>query len=124
MDTWKAMAACRGLDPELFHPAPGSRSDSDWAKRLCSTCPVQSECVVLGLYENLGIWGGLTRLERHSLARLLGATKRSGAQPKPPAAHATNSSYRSGCRCAVCRDAHADYCREYNRQLKARKGAA
>ena len=38
------------------------------AKAICRTCPIQIECLELGLREQYGIWGGMTTQERRALA--------------------------------------------------------
>lgn len=41
---WRLLAACRGLDPELFHPERGQSTED--AKAVCwEECPVQVECL-------------------------------------------------------------------------------
>lgn len=67
---WREQAACSSVDPDLWHPegdeviTKGRR-----AKAVCGSCPVQTECLEYALTqgENLGIWGGLTALERRRL---------------------------------------------------------
>lgn len=65
-DPWRADAACRGMDPELFHP---HRMDVDGyriAKSVCRECDVQAECLTyaMNVGEELGVWGGLSEAER------------------------------------------------------------
>jgi WhiB family transcriptional regulator, redox-sensing transcriptional regulator len=71
---WRADAACRDADPELFfpdgnrRPAPGRVKK---AKIICRGCPVSIICLDSALTngEEGGIWGGLTEAERHRLSR-------------------------------------------------------
>ena len=71
---WTDLAACRGVDPELFYPVsatgPGLEQ-VDEAKRVCAGCPVTSECLSWALRagEPAGIWGGTTPDERRHLRR-------------------------------------------------------
>jgi WhiB family transcriptional regulator, redox-sensing transcriptional regulator len=73
-DGWRAEAACRGEDPELFFPA-GSTGPAllqiAEAKEVCARCPVRDACLdfALGSGQRFGIWGGLTEDERRSLRR-------------------------------------------------------
>jgi WhiB family redox-sensing transcriptional regulator len=48
-DDWRARAACRDQDGELFFAAEGERSDGRparvaQAQAICATCPVKSTC--------------------------------------------------------------------------------
>ena len=68
---WRVEAACRGLDPMIFHP-----SDEDpafAAKAVCSECPVREACLDHAIVsrEKDGVWGGLTAIERRRLVRRL-----------------------------------------------------
>jgi WhiB family transcriptional regulator, redox-sensing transcriptional regulator len=64
---WHQRAACKGLDPDLFHPERGG--DTSGAKRVCSACPVKAECLAFALttFEKHGIWGGLSERERRKI---------------------------------------------------------
>lgn len=69
---WRAQAACRFEDPELFFP-PG-RDDAAGnqivaAKAVCRRCWVIDECRAFALDYRIrdGIWGGLTDQERQRL---------------------------------------------------------
>ena len=71
---WRARAACRGTDPELFFPIGRDdvdRPEIDAAKEICAGCPVLDDCLdyALATHQPDGIWGGLTTSERQRLAR-------------------------------------------------------
>jgi WhiB family redox-sensing transcriptional regulator len=71
---WRAGAACRDADPELFFPDGDSRSaraQVKTAKLICRGCPVSATCLswALASGQEAGIWGGLTEDERHRLHR-------------------------------------------------------
>lgn len=82
---WRADAACRGEDPELFFPVgsagPASGQIAE-AKQICARCPVREACLEFALRtgQNYGIWGGLTEDERRKLRR------RRRAAARPPGA--------------------------------------
>ena len=69
---WEELAACRGMDPELFHPKRGESNAS--AKAVCRGCAVRLECLTRSLEEceRLGVWGGTSERDRRSLRRWLG----------------------------------------------------
>lgn len=71
---WKADAACRDLDLDLFFP--DSESDSGPALAVCAECPVREACLDFALRtrQNDGVWGGHTETERRRLRRRLGRT--------------------------------------------------
>jgi WhiB family redox-sensing transcriptional regulator len=54
---------------DLFFTAKGE--DTTEAKRVCSTCPVRTECFnhALDNVERFGIWGGTTDRQRITLRR-------------------------------------------------------
>ena len=69
---WQADAACTSIDPDLWFPQQWMPGDA--AIQICSSCPVQAECLDFALQlqgvqgmEVAGIWGGLTATQRRSL---------------------------------------------------------
>ena len=64
---WMSLAACAGVDAELFHPHSGESTDE--AKAVCATCCVQPDCLNYALTNNEtnGIWGGMSARERRRL---------------------------------------------------------
>lgn len=62
---------CMISDPEAWfaNQAQSASRETQNAKRLCKTCPVQNECLAYALAnaELQGIWGGLTPRERTKL---------------------------------------------------------
>lgn len=67
---WRENAKCRGLDPEMFAPLPGS-ADEGRAKAICWACPVRLECLDEALAEadEDTVRGGHTPTERRALMR-------------------------------------------------------
>lgn len=63
---WMQHAACRGMDPELFHPKRGEVSGHIIA--VCSACPVIAPCRKMGLEDPTlqGVWGGLSVRDRRT----------------------------------------------------------
>jgi WhiB family redox-sensing transcriptional regulator len=69
---WHQRAACKG-QTDVFFPARGENTEP--AKQLCRTCPVQSECRAYAVdnrtvatgSELAGIWGGTSARERRRL---------------------------------------------------------
>ena len=71
--TWMDDAACRGKPTQWWHPDQYSQ---DWhkAKKICSSCPVQQQCLDYALSfpmsEDLhGIYGGLNPRQRDRIRR-------------------------------------------------------
>jgi WhiB family redox-sensing transcriptional regulator len=55
------------MDPDFFFPADGLMTPE--AREACGRCPVRKPCLEFGLYENYGIWGGMTLRDRARLIR-------------------------------------------------------
>ena len=71
---WRAHAACRDIDTDLFFPAGDTGPAAvkiQKAKAICRRCPVQEDCLAFAMafYQEYGIWGGLTEDERRVLRR-------------------------------------------------------
>ena len=71
---WRADAACRNADPELFFPdgdIRSARAQVKTAKLICRGCPASATCLswALASGQEAGIWGGLTEDERRGLQR-------------------------------------------------------
>jgi WhiB family transcriptional regulator, redox-sensing transcriptional regulator len=66
------LAACRGMDPELWYPSV-SATLAEIARpvAICRTCPVQVDCLTHALehHEEHGIWGGVRERPRRHLRR-------------------------------------------------------
>jgi WhiB family redox-sensing transcriptional regulator len=76
---WLRLAACRGLDPNWFHPARGQSTAPQ--KALCATCPVRYACLAddlaaVGPNHDVGIWGGTSQRERRAIRHVLAARQR------------------------------------------------
>ena len=112
---WRTLAACRGLDPELFVPARGDSHTARNAQAVCATCPVAKQCLeyAIEVGETEGIWGGLSgRQLRQERQRRAGGRK----VPKPgtllkPIEHGTDAAYHrhrahGTAPCQSCREAH------------------
>jgi WhiB family redox-sensing transcriptional regulator len=68
--SWRELALCREVDPELFFPEKGEPAAD--AKKVCAGCEVKVACLAdaLNRREAYGIWGGLSARERTALLRL------------------------------------------------------
>ena len=82
-DEWWGLAACRDAEPEVFFPISATTASRDTvqrAKAVCTSCPVQSQCLRYALRhrQEQGIWGGLTEDERRLLSLAAGAKRASG----------------------------------------------
>ena len=99
---WITQAACRGQDPNRWHPHRGDRITSAAAVAVCETCPVARDCLDYAVSNRIdyGIWGGLSERGRRPFARSAPQHRR------PPPGHGAPGRYRYGCRCADCREAH------------------
>lgn len=65
---WRRLAACHGLDPDIFFPI--SEDEATPAKAVCGTCSVREACLEWALAAGEeGVWGGLTERERRRLRR-------------------------------------------------------
>lgn len=69
---WRASAACRSQDPDLFFPVadPGTAvyaAQAAEAQAVCAGCPVRRACLefALATFQKHGVWGGMVEGERH-----------------------------------------------------------
>lgn len=109
---WLERAACRGIDPNLFHPGPGE--DTKPAKAVCAHCSVTAECLDYAMTHGLtvGVWGGTSQNERRKMRREWAAEHdidlRGLAQRKPidhgTSAGARRCYERPEGACWACRD--------------------
>ena len=81
---WRAKAACRDKDPELFFPVGNTGAayqQIEEAKAVCRTCKVIDACLKCALDTNqdYGVWGGLSEDERRQLKRKAMRLRRSQA---------------------------------------------
>ncbi len=84
---WRAGAACRDVDPELFFPTAVNGATLVAAERralaVCAMCPVLADCRAWAVVEQPhGIAGGLTEDERRRARR---ATPRRALRVERPA---------------------------------------
>lgn len=81
---WRAKAACRDKDPELFFPVGNTGAayqQIEEAKSVCRTCKVIDACLKCALDTNqdYGVWGGLSEDERRALKRRAMRARRSAS---------------------------------------------
>ena len=67
--SWRSRGACKGLDPDVFYPAPDDVATE--AKAVCAQCAVRQHCLeyALNKREHEGVWGGATEKERRRILR-------------------------------------------------------
>ena len=67
-------AECRGVYTELFYRVEEERNQNAYqyinaVRSICGRCPIQRDCLSYAFgNEDFGVWGGLTSLERRSMA--------------------------------------------------------
>ncbi len=69
-ESWRELALCQQVDPELWFPDKGDKSArSKPAKLLCSQCEVKAPCLQYALDhdERYGIWGGKSERDRRKM---------------------------------------------------------
>lgn len=68
---WRSLAACTGLDPDIFYPPSEDDIDAEPAKLVCGECVVREACLEFALVvrEKDGVWGGATERERRRMIR-------------------------------------------------------
>jgi len=66
---WQDRALCREVGGDDFFPEKGCSVRE--AKRICSRCEVQTECLeyAIATRAKYGVWGGLSEKERRKLQR-------------------------------------------------------
>ncbi|MGH9155841.1 MAG: WhiB family transcriptional regulator [Acidimicrobiales bacterium] len=75
---WRAQAACRNRDVEIFFPTGDGEDAAAPAKAICATCPVRAACLewALDTRQEEGVWGGLSETDRRRLRRRRQAAER------------------------------------------------
>lgn len=86
---WRADAACRGVDTELFYPPPG-HSTAPEALAYCHDCPVVAECLAFAHHtgDDWAVLGGTTAHDRRV------ARRNRPAEPERPRTAAANAARR------------------------------
>lgn len=67
---WVNDAVCRDMGDASFFPPddkPVTRDFYQRAREICKPCPVRAECLLYGLDEVYGVWGGLSPVARKTL---------------------------------------------------------
>lgn len=73
VDAFADRALCRGTGDTLdWFPERGDNAMVNACKALCAECPVQPECLEVGLRQRDGIWGGTSGRERRGILRARG----------------------------------------------------
>lgn len=72
MWSWKEKARCQGIPTEVFFPEARETADAEVIRQVCSACPVQIHCLIAGLAEDDGYWGGHNITNRRMWRRELG----------------------------------------------------
>ena len=63
---WRHLAACKGMDPNVFFPTRGGIDTLGAAKAVCAGCPVSTHCLAEGRTEHTGVWAGTSATQRRN----------------------------------------------------------
>jgi WhiB family transcriptional regulator, redox-sensing transcriptional regulator len=78
-ESWRDEALCAQIGFIDFHPDKHDHGMAriNIAKRICSMCDVQKECLEYSLViaDDHGVWGGMTPKERQRLRKRMGIKK-------------------------------------------------
>lgn len=115
-EAWRLDAACRGQDPNLFHPTSITQYGTNrqrpklelkaiaWAREICASCPVGDECETAGATDHTSIRNGKLPEERNPHPTTVNGTDACGTDA------GYRAHYRRGDRgdqvCRPCRNAH------------------
>ncbi|MEV6131964.1 WhiB family transcriptional regulator [Streptomyces violaceusniger] len=71
---FRAGAACRDEEPDLFFPIGNTGPallQAEEAKAVCRRCPVMETCLqwALDTNQHYGVWGGMSEDERRAMKR-------------------------------------------------------
>lgn len=69
---WRERAACRGCNPSMFFPERGDVKAVATALEICGGCPVKAECLNENLFEDDGIYGGMSGRQRRTMRSRIG----------------------------------------------------
>jgi hypothetical protein len=61
---WRHLAACKGMNPDLFFAQRNDYQSVKQAKAVCAGCPVRTQCYQEGCTEYAGVWGGKSSTQR------------------------------------------------------------
>ena len=66
---WMAAGNCRNYPPAVFFPSDGVGVDR--ARKICTDCPVATQCLEYALVERIehGVWGGCSERERRRILK-------------------------------------------------------
>lgn len=122
-DGWRLSAACRGHNPDIWHPEKGDTRTAAIAHAICNTCPVIDPCRTHAIeHRERGIWGGTSERQRKTIR----SEAFRGRIGQEPAACGTDSGYSRHRRhmedpCDDCAEAHrtANRLRDQRRRQQA-----
>ena len=69
------LAECRGLYTDLFYMVEEERNSTAYqyinaVRSICAKCPLWKECLAYAFtFEDYGVWGGLTSIERKTFIK-------------------------------------------------------
>jgi hypothetical protein len=64
---WK-LASCSGMGSAMFFDT--TNDELAIVRSICRTCPISLECLLYGMTQEFGTWGGITESERqHNVTR-------------------------------------------------------
>lgn len=69
--SWRDLAACRGVHPDVFYPTAEDEAAVARAKEICDGCMVRETCLDHALVnrEREGVWGGASEADRRRMLR-------------------------------------------------------
>lgn len=76
---WMNKAACKGADPDWFHPPEEHPQLAEFGLNMCRSCTVTEQCFqyamsFLQIEDLYGVYGGTTAKQRKQIRKYAGET--------------------------------------------------
>ena len=114
-EKWRNEAACKGMDPDIFHPEAHDTKAVFTILDICRACPVRVDCLkhAIASGEREGWWGGMSPRKRRTILTTMNRVPNHGTRKRYELHLALGED------CYQCRTQHTARVRPFKRKGRA-----